>query len=262
MTSEKKKHWKKRKKQATATTVAAVASASVLVGGLFASPDELLNGGDDDPLNVSTSAVRETVTMDNGGAGDSGNADDDSEEEQDERRRSAKTGVKEWIWSVPVGVRAVVGVPLWAIGWVIIMGCTALWTAVLSPAAGTILRWVCIALVLLGVFAVLGKTMFPDLSMKKILNKKNFLVLFFGAAFLGIADGVLPTFWPQYERYASVFRCSACALLLAGTALFFARRELKRRRRAAQQTAEHELSLRLSQEQAQQNVLCAVDATR
>ncbi len=234
MEEEKKK--KKHHRRAAATAVAAVTSASVVMGGMFASPDDLLNGNDDDGGSIT---VTDTYTPDNGAAGGD-DIDDDADagdSEDESRRRGLRSRARQWVWRLPYGVRAVVGVPLWALGWLIITGCTALWNGVLSPAFGTVLGWVATAAVLLLAFALTGKAMFPDLPLKKIVNKRNFLALLIGTTALAVADSVVPLVWDGYARIANVVRAVGSAGLLGGVTAAFARRERRRRKKLAERAA-------------------------
>ncbi len=227
---KKERRSKRRKKQAAATAVAAVTSAGVVMGGLFASPDDLLNGegGADAP-----DAVVETLAP--AGGADDGAADHDEDSggiEDEERRKSFRSRARERILQAPWGVRALIGVPLWALGHLILAGLSALWGTVLSPVLGTVLGWILTAALILFVFAAVMKALFPDLPLKKILNKRSFLTFLIGTAALGLLDAVLPLFWDGYAKIADVLRLlGATGLLGAGIAVF-ARRERKRREKA------------------------------
>ena len=236
--NEQEKKRKKRHRQAAATAVAAVTSAGVVMGGMFASPDDLLNGGGGDDGAIS---VTDTYSPDAGASGD--DLDDDADvgdSEEDTRRRGVCARFRQWVWRLPYGVRALVGVPLWALGWLIITGATALWSGVLSPAFGTILGWIVTAAVLLGALALTGKALFPDLPLKKIVNKRNFLALLLGTLVLAVADNVVPLFWDGYAKIALAVRAVGSAGLLGGVTAVFAKRERRRRKRLAEKAARKE----------------------
>ena len=232
MEEEKKK--KKHHRRAAATAVAAVTSASVVMGGMFASPDDLLNGSDDDGGTIT---VTDTYTPDSGAGGDDIDDTDASDSEDESRRRGVRARARQWVWRLPYGVRAVIGVPLWALGWLIITGCTALWNGVLSPVFGTVLGWVLTAAVLLLAFALTGKALFPDLPLKKILNKRSFFALLIGTVALALADSLIPLFWDGYAKIGQVVRAVGSAGLLGGVTAAFARRERRRRKKLAEKAA-------------------------
>ena len=220
---------KKRKKR-RAAAAAVVASAGVMMGGLFHGPEELFPETEDAPPPVAELAAPAEY-----GEGDDGYGDaEDGEASDEERRRSLPGRLRRWVLRWPAGVRAAVGVPLWCIGWALITLASALWSAVLSPAAGTVLRWVLMAAALLGVFLAVAKAAFPDLPVKKILNRRNLLALLLGTAVLGVLDSVAPLFWEGYERIADLARLALSGTLVGGVSFLFLRRERARRKKAAE----------------------------
>ncbi len=235
-TGEQAKRQKRRSRRAAATAVAAVTAGGVVMGGLFSSPDELMNGpdGDDAPVPVIDTAV-----PDGGAAGGDDLDDEDTGdgEDEDRRRGGLRSRARQWIWQLPASVRALVGVPLWALGWLILTGASALWGGVLSPVFGTVLGWALTAAVLLGAFALTAKAMFPDLPLKKILNRRNFLGLLFGTAILALAEAVVPLFWDGYGKIAQLVRALGSAGILALMTALFARRENRRRQKEAARLA-------------------------
>lgn len=204
---------KKTKKKAAAAAVTAVASASVLVGGLFSTPADLL-GQPQTPAHTTVSVQ-----------------DADGSSDQEGRRRSG-SAIRQWILRLPVGVRALVGLPLWCVGWVILTGLGALWGSVLSPVAGTLAGWACLAALLIGVLALTAKAMFPDLPMKKILCKRNILGILAGVCAVGIFDTAAPYFWSGYEKFADAVRLTGSFLTVLIAVWALAVRERRRRKEA------------------------------
>lgn len=233
---ERENRRKRRSRRAAATAVAAVTAGGVVMGGLFSSPEDLMNGADGDDAPVP---VIDTAAPDGSGAGDGDLDDGDSGDSEDENRRRGglRSRARQWVWQLPAAVRALVGVPLWALGWLILTGASALWSGVLSPVFGTVLGWVLTAAVLLGAFALTAKAMFPDLPLKKILTKRNFLGLLFGAAALALAEAVVPLFWDDYGRIAQLVRALGSAGILGLMTALFARRENRRRQKEAARLA-------------------------
>ncbi len=264
MDKKKKKDLKKR----TATAaVAAAASAGVVLGGLFENPDDLLNGGEDAPEAVSSAFHNAEAE-----AAEGESLDDETEEtgdEEERRRGGVRARARAWVLRLPFGVRAAVGVPLWALGSGILWLLSALWGAVLSPAVRSFLPWLCLAAMLLGVFLLAVKAMFPDLPLKKILNRRSLLALLLGAAALWAADAVIPLFEPGYRRVSDVLSAVAATLLLLGVTAAFAVRERKRRRIAREELdaaesetveEEEEEPLEIRQQRALREVLEMADA--
>ena len=212
--ANKKEHSKTSRKR-VAAGAAAVTTAAVLVGGLFSSPADLL--ADSAPVTPVTAQA-------NPDAG-AGNAAD-----EEEQRRGLRARARQWVRSLPVGVRALVGVPLWGLGWVILSALSLLWTGLLSPVAGRIAGWLCLAAVLLAALALTGKAAFPDVPLKKFLNRRSFLGVLIGVAVLALADQLLPLVWEDYPKLADVARACGALLLEAGLVWGLIRRERKRRR--------------------------------
>lgn len=184
----------KRKKAAVAAVTTA-AAAGMVTGALFDTPAELMNAPEPD-------AVVEVLSDDGDGTG------------AEETRRSAPASrVKNWIWSLPAAVRLLVGVPLWALGWVLLSALSLLWGGA-APVVERLLSWLCLSLVLLAVFAVSVKAALPDLPLREILRPRNVAFILGTALLLGLADLVLPTVWQGYDaRTQLVWRVGATCLL-------------------------------------------------
>ncbi len=260
---------KKSLKRRTATAaVAAAASAGVVLGGLFESPEDLLNsGGEDAPEAVAAAFHSAEAEAAEGESLDDEAVETDDEEER--RRGGVRARARAWILRLPFGVRAAVGVPLWALGSGILWLLSALWGTVLSPAVRAFLPWLCLAAMLLGVFLLAAKTMFPDLPLRKILNRRSLLALLLGAAALWAADALIPLFEPGYRRVSDIVSAAAATLLLLGVTAAFAARERKRRRIAREELEaaeaetdeeEEEEPLELRQQRALREVLEMADA--
>lgn len=224
---------KETKKKAAASAVAAVTAAGVLVGGAFADPDDILDDG--------SNAVVQTMDM-GAQADDDGGSGSDAEDEESESKRGIYASVRRLVKRAPVGVRAAVVLPLWAIGTVIIALVTSLWSAVLSPVAATVLTWVGIALIAIAVFAMAVKTVFPDMPLKKILNKSSILTIVLSCFVFGVLDSVLPFFWDEYEKLSQMLKLFG-SLICAGVPVLFFLRRHKRRTKQDEEPAEAEPEL-------------------
>lgn len=221
---EKKKDIKKK---AIKAGVAVVTSASVLVGGLFSSPDALLAPEQDlNPVAISQN--------DNDQDGDE--EDEESEEEEEEIESEAigllaKLRLK--LLQLPLAVRVFVLVPLWAIGFTIWTVAGGLWTTLLGPIAGKAVSWLFLLAALLGAVALGMKAVFPDLPLKKIVNKKSILGLVLGGLALGVADLTVPMFWDGYEALAHVLKASGMAAILGSVSFALIKRTLKKKKAEA-----------------------------
>ena len=230
---------KRRKKKAAKAGVALFTSASVLVGGLFPSPDALLA---DEQSMEPVAIVQNDNDNDLDGDGDDGSGDQEDEEEESEGESiGVRAALRQRILRLPLGVRVFVLVPMWAVGWVIWNVATGLWTKLLGPIAGKAVSWLFLLAALLGAFALGIKTVFPDLPLKKILNRKSLLGLILGGLTLGVADLTVPLFWDGYEQLAQVLRASGLALILGTLSFVLIRRILRdRKKNAAAEEPEEE----------------------
>ncbi|MBQ0038546.1 MAG: hypothetical protein KBS74_07755 [Clostridiales bacterium] len=194
MSDSTAKSWKKK---AAVGAVCAAASAGVLVGGVFDNPADLLN---------DSSAAAVTVQMHCDG--------DDAGQASDEDKARKSGSLRQWFLQLPVGVRALIGVPLWGVGWCILSALGLLWQGLLTPLGSKILGWLLAAAVSLGVFAVTAKAMFPNLPLKKILSRRNILLVVGGVLLLGAADTILPLVWDKYPPISLALRLGGSAVLI------------------------------------------------
>ncbi len=226
---------REKRKRAAAAAVAVVTSASLLVGGIFQSPAALLEEEELVPAPI----CRDEDDLDgSGGDGDGGNGGEEESSEEEEQEEEAaesdvRAGLRQRVLQLPYAVRLLVILPLWCLGWLLLTGAGALWTAVLSPVLGKVLAWLLLIAALLGAFLLAGKTIFPDLPVKKILNRRSVLGMVIGSVVLGIADIVVPLFWAEYTRVENIVRAVGVLLVFGTVTGLFARREIRRRRELA-----------------------------
>lgn len=223
-----------KKKRAAAAAVAVVTSASMVAGGIFQSPADLLEAQDILPQAVYT----DDDDPDSGDGGDEDSGDKGSELEEEEEQSGRRAALRQRILQLPYAVRLLVVLPLWVLGWLLLTGLSALWGAVLSPVLGKALAWLLLIGALLGAFLLAGKTLFPDLPVKKILNKRSVLGLIIGSVLLGAADIAVSLFLTEYTRIENVVRAVGVLLVLGTVTGLFARREIRRRRELAAAAAE------------------------
>jgi len=228
----------KRKKKkgiggkAAASAVAAVTAAGVMVGGAFSSPQEIL---EDSPEVIVQSVALDTQTAADadGGGADAGEETTGEEEE----KRGVRASVRKLVRSAPVGVRALVVLPLWALGTLAMLLANSMWSAVLSPTLCVILSWLGMAVLAVLLYTLAVKTVFPDMPLKKILNKRSLLTILSLCLLFGAADAVLPLFWEDYEKLSRILKVVGSLVCTGVPVAFFLRRQM---RRAARETREAE----------------------
>ncbi len=218
-TKENKRPAHRVKKTATASALALLTAASVVTGSLFNSPAALLpdDGGAGIIYNVSS----------DGGADDDAGAQE-GENGESRRRSGACAVLRERILRLPLLVRLLVILPLWALGSAILAAAGALWT-VFSPVVGRTAFFALVLALLLGAAAMAAKAVFPDLPLKKLLSRRGLAALVLGAAGLSAADAVLGAAWADYARAKEIVVPILFFLALCGVSLPLLLGEQKRR---------------------------------
>ena len=186
--SEEKK--KRLKKKIGMGILAGLTSVSVLLGGIYDSPGELVRDNHERP-KILTENFQDF-------------SEDELESEENEGKEGFKEKMKKQIYKIPVKVRAVFCVPLWALGTLILSGLNLLWKGIFTPLADVILNFLLSFLLLLGVLAVCIKLLFPDMPWRKIFSKKVLLTVFIGCLVMAVMDSVVPLFWKDYIFYRNL----------------------------------------------------------
>ena len=104
------------KLKAAKTAAVTVAAAGVVTGTLFDSPTELVPELADNPV------VADLLDNSDG---------DDAPEEK--KRSGPAERLRGWVLELPEAVRMLVGLPLWAVGWVLMTGISALVGTAAAP---------------------------------------------------------------------------------------------------------------------------------
>ena len=203
---------------AAASAVVAVTAAGVLVGGAYASPEEIMSDTPEAVIQTLNRSANEAEAVDVG-------ADEPSEEpDADEKKRGVHAGVRALMRSAPAGVKALVGVPLWGIGTAATALASTLWASVLSPAALAFINWLALALMAVLIFTLAVKTAFPDLPLRKILNRRSILTIISLCFLFGLLDAALPFFWEDYAAVSKLLRVLGSFACTGVPVAFFLRR--------------------------------------
>lgn len=133
--------------------------------------------------------------------------DDEDSDEQKAVKQSFRARFRQTILSLPQSVRMIFIVPLWAAGTAIMTLITFLWnTLFASPLAGFFASLFAGFAILLGLFTVTTKALFPDVPIRKILTKRNILILGCLALLLSVFDAAAPMYWHQYPLAAALLK--------------------------------------------------------
>ncbi len=221
-----KKKDKKRNVTAVAATVAAVATAAgVTVASTFDTPAQLLPEAMSGPPAWSdriTTQAEEVAPA----------AEDDEEEDEEKKKKAGlKAGLQQGMLSLPLPVRLLLLLPLWLLGsGLLYLG--GLGLQLLGPTAGKLLGFLLTAALLAALFFLGVKLAFPDLPLKKILNKKTLPVLGLAAVGIFLLDLILAAVWEDYDRYRALWQILVLLLPAAALSLGFIRRRLRHQRAA------------------------------
>ena len=192
-----------------ASAAALITAASLVTGRTFNTAGELLRPEDE---VAPPPAYTDTLLPDDGDDADTG-------DENDERRgRNQKLTLRERIARLPLALRLTVFLPLWLLGQLFLGWAAVLWP-LLSPLLGHIGAFALLLLMLLGLFLLGAKALFPNVPLKKLLNKKSFAVLLIGAVALGAVDLALSLAGSEAQTARRLVSAVGSLLVLGSAAL-------------------------------------------
>ena len=218
---EKNVRHRKLKRKIAGGTAAGVMAAGLFVNGLFENPSDLMSS----PSSMNQPAVVETIDLDV--------PPDDVDDKNKKAKEGTASKVRQWIQNLPVVVKAVVGVPLWVIGWALMQVFTLVFGKLLSPVLGTVLKWVLGFVILAAIFVLIMKWIFPDAKVKEILRPKNLLGLGIGVVILFAIDLLTPIFWGDFSKWRWLILIVGGLLLLVIMGFVFSGEHKKKRKEAA-----------------------------
>lgn len=171
-------------KKIAAGVAATVAAASIATNLAF-EPDELLHSA---AYLDSHTRIMQTAQL--------GEMEIEYTEPEEPTRQDQ---LRTWLLKLPVPIKALFLLPLWALGAIPVAIGTAALSAV-SPLLAHILSFVLNAGILFGVFCLVYKLLFPDKKISELFkNKKNRRWLLFGVIAVTGVDLVLAQFWSGWS---------------------------------------------------------------
>ena len=179
-----------KKKKVTLGILAGLTTFSVTLGALFESAEELKQNYPKTPK-----AVIESIS-------------DYSEDnlENSEVHDSFKERLKKLIYRIPVKIRTIFFVPLWAIGHILISLLEILFQNIFIPIVSQIGGFLVETAIILLIAAICIKIMFPDMPWSKIFSRKFILSVLIGSLVIRIVDLVLPHFIDNYKTYRMIIK--------------------------------------------------------
>lgn len=215
-----------KKKAAAAAVASVIAASGAAVEATIDDPADLLRQSGVDPKvdYIHTDSDQDKAVTD---------------AKKQKQKRMAKEAITEWILGLPYAVRLLFVLPLWAIG-TLVMGVAQLLIAGLSPIAGWLLGFALTVLVIGAAFTITAKAMFPDLPLKKILNRHSIRGILIASIIAFVLDLILAALWPAYSGYKTLFMAAMLLVATVSLALWFSRREKRRRDRLSAEAADED----------------------
>lgn len=160
-------------------------AAGLLLGGAAVAHEEI------DVNNIAEPTPIVQV-LDQAPAPDIVMEDDADEDQQEEKKRSG-------LWTL-------ISAPAYAVGWLLSKLLSLLWRLALTPVMNKVVFWALIALAALAAVAAGLKAAFPDIPIKELLTGKRCAGVLLGVFTACFACFILSRVWPDYEKYAEIFR--------------------------------------------------------
>lgn len=123
--------------------------------------------------------------------------------------------VRDFVMRLPVAVRAVFLLPLWAVGEVAFAVASAFSAALATPAGTFIAGIVAQLAILVAVFALAAKVISPHTPVREILGRKRFPWLVAGAVAVSAANLALEQVWDDWNVVRIVLMTAVGYLVLA-----------------------------------------------
>ncbi|MBR4658856.1 MAG: hypothetical protein IKP26_06335 [Clostridia bacterium] len=212
---------KKAAKKAGHAAAGAGLAVSMFLGSLFSSPAEII-----EPEEAASSSPPAVVQI----APPPDTSADfclDSELPEEETKRTWKDRVKAYLLRLPVPVRILFLLPMWAVGFAILWVFSALGSLMGVPIVGGIIRFIIGALVVFGLIVLGEKLMFPDVPLKKLVSGKNVIPLAAACGVIALAGALGGELWKDKQWITAVIDAGAAALYIAYFLIFIKRPERK-----------------------------------
>ncbi len=197
-------------KKATGLAVTA-AMLTTTVGATFSSPAEIVNS----PQYMQPTPIVESFDP----APDADDASEDTDNEEKKNYRGVRDILRQWMLGLPLGIRAVLVLPLYCVGWVILQLLGLLGGALLPGLAHTIVGWLLLFGIVLGSAALLLKTVFPDIPLKKLLTPKRIGGMFIGVGVVWVLCTLISAISPEAAKWLGWLKFGG-GLLVAGLSVF------------------------------------------
>ncbi|HPX32511.1 MAG TPA: hypothetical protein PLT36_03305 [Erysipelotrichaceae bacterium] len=191
------------KKKAQKTAIAATTAASLFVNNTYETPLEIIEKSYED--------------------------EDFNEHYNQKKKNFFKVKIKQILYNIPQSIRMVFLLPLWSLGWLLMLVFRPIWENLLVGFASEIGYWLILGAILLVIVLVSTLIAFPGLPLSKTFNKKTISLILVLLIVLAISDKLLTLFYPAYSNFKRLVKVISCIFIVIISLVFihFKTRKLK-----------------------------------
>jgi len=191
------------KKKAQKTAIAATTAASLFVNNTYETPLEIIEKSYED--------------------------EDFNEHYNQKKKNFFKVKIKQILYNIPQSIRMVFLLPLWSLGWLLMLVFRPIWENLLVGFTSEIGYWLILGATLLVIVLVSTLIAFPGLPLSKTFNKKTISLILVLLIVLAISDKLLTLFYPAYSNFKRSVKVISCIFIVIISLVFihFKTRKLK-----------------------------------
>ncbi|HQB32730.1 MAG TPA: hypothetical protein PLI19_05300 [Erysipelotrichaceae bacterium] len=182
------------KKKAQKTAIAATTAASLFVNNTYETPLEIIT----EPYE-----------------------DEDVNDGLNQKKKSSfKEKSKQLLYKLPLPVRIIVLLPLWSLGWLLMLVLRPIWENLLTGVFSEISYWAILAIIILLIVLVSSLIAFPGLPLAKLFNKKTISLVLVLITALAIGDKLLSLNYPAYKDIKQLVKIISCISIVITSLMY------------------------------------------
>lgn len=200
MEKEKKEDLKKK---AQKTAIAATTAASLFVHNTY-----------DKPLDIIEEAYED---------------EDINDEHSQKKKSSFKIKSRQLLNTLPLPIRIIFLLPLWSLGWLLMLLLRPIWENLLSGVLSQTSYWIILAAIIFIIIVISALIYFPGLPLAKLFNKKTISLILILIIGLFITDKILSLSYPAYRDFKHLIKAtgSIAIVIISLAYIHFKTRKLK-----------------------------------
>ncbi|MDI9540177.1 MAG: hypothetical protein QM204_01700 [Bacillota bacterium] len=191
------------KKRAQKTAIAATTAASLFVNNTY-----------DKPLEIIDESFKE---------------EDIDEQLNQKKKTSFKIKCKQLLHNIPQPLRVILLLPLWSLGWFLMLVLRPVWENLLVGIFSEISYWVILSLIIMAIILFSALFLFPDIPLSKTFNKKTISLIIALITTLAISDKLTSMYYPAYNSFKKYVKFISCITIVIISLIYihFKTRKLK-----------------------------------